>query len=155
MEHAGDYGSVSNSRGGVAPRKHKLNRSNIEQAENDQMMERRLRGEKVLYPWVLHKVGGLTKTVTHDDEYRAALANGWYDDIRKVPTLAPTAPPTQISHMTITQALAFVVDHADDPVKLAEIEADELAHGHRAAVVQALDAAKDAVGSPKANKARK
>lgn len=148
-------GGLQNLEGGVPPREHEIELNNIEQKENKKMMARRLRGEFFKYPQILHKQGGLTKTVQDDEQFEAAIANGWYDDIRNVPELEPAEAPTQISHMTIAQALAFVDEHAANPVKLAEIEADETAHGNRAVVIKALEDAKDAVGTPRAAKKAK
>jgi hypothetical protein len=156
MEHrAGVYGSVTPTGAGVEPRRHKLNRSNIEQDENERMNERRLRREHLQFPMILHKAAGLFKEVQNDAELQAALEKGWYADIREVPVETPAETPRQIAHMTVAQALEHVAAHANDAAKLAEIEQEERLHGNRAAVVKAIEEAKDNFGSKVAPKAKK
>ncbi len=146
-------GGVQDIPGGVPPRKHKLHRSNIEQEENEMMTEKRLAGIKETFPMHVYKTGGITRIVKSDDELQAALAKGWYDDIRKVPELEPTEEPDRASRMTVKQALAFITEHANDAAKLVEIRADEETHGRRKAVLDALAEAEDNFGA-KAPKAK-
>lgn len=135
---------VTNTGAGVSPRKHKLNRNNIEQEVNEEMTEKRLAGIKEQFPMHVHKAGGLNKTVNNQDELDAALAKGWLDDIRKVVEDEPTEVPTDIRHMSLAQAQAHIAEHAHDAGKLAEIEAAETAQGGgRAPVLKLIDDAKD------------
>lgn len=141
-------GGLQNLPGSVAPRKHKLNRSNIEREENDKMAEVRAARIHYDFPAMYHKPGGLWKEVKNREEADAAEEKGWYADIRDVPGLEAAETPERISQMTVTQAEAFVAAHAQDAAKLAEIEADETSHGNRAAVLALIEEAKDNFGGP-------
>lgn len=145
----GQYDTVSNSPGAVPPRKHKLHRSNIEQEANDANAEHKAKGKQD-FPWTLHKQAGLSKEVHNQQQYDDAMAKGWYDDVRNVPSIEPVEAPTRINHMTTDQAFAFIRAHANDPVKLMEIEHDERTAGNRAKVLAAIEEAKDNIGAPMA-----
>lgn len=146
-EHFSAGGGLQNLPGSVAPRAHKLHRSNIEQEENEKMAERRQARIFYDFPMAVYKMGGLTKDVQNADELEAAKEKGWYADVRDVPTLEPLEAPTHVSQMTVTQAAAFLAEHAQDAAKLAEIEADEASHGNRAQVLALINEAKDNFGA--------
>lgn len=135
--------------GSVPPKKHKLERNNIEREENDKMMEKRLSGQIDKFPMHTHKVGGLVREVTSEEELADALSKGWKADIRDVVEAKPKTAPTKISEMTEKQAKAFLAEHADSGAKLAEILADEQAHGARSKVLKLIEEAADALGAPK------
>lgn len=145
--------ALRNTPGGVAPRRHKLELSNIEQAENSTMTEKRLAGIKERFPMHVHKAGGLVRQVENDDELANALSKGWAEDIRDVlgsPELSEDV--TKVSQMTVPQALEFIAAHGADAAFLVEQDADERAHGSRAQVLAALAEAADAVPAPKSTK---
>ena len=119
--------------------------STLEQKTNKENRQRLAKNGHQRYPMCMHKPHGLTKKVENESEEQAAAAKGWYDDIRNVPM--PDAPPvdtTLVSQMPIDQALAFVATAKVED--LAAIEADEASHGNRAKVIEAIEAAKDAIG---------
>lgn len=137
-------GGVANLKGGVPIRQHRPNKSNIEQAENEANFERRQAMGFQKYPMHVHKPGGLVREVKDDADLADAMAKGWYEDVREVPETAPTEEPTKVSQMTVAQAKKFI---AKVPITaLPEIEQDEMAHGHRAEVMQFIADAKDAAG---------
>lgn len=133
--------------GAVPARKHKLNRSNIEQEANEAMMDKRLAGHVEKFPMQVHKVGGLVRRVKTEDDLADALAKGWKADIREVAS-QDAVMPEKAHQMTLAQVKAHVKAAAGDGVKLAEILADEQAHGNRAAVLKVIMDAADAVGAP-------
>ena len=133
--------------GSVPARKHKLNRSNIEQEANEAMMDKRLAGHVEKFPMQVHKAGGLVRRVKTEDDLADALAKGWKADIRAVSS-QEAAMPEKAHQMTVAQVKTQVKAAAGDGAKLAALLADEQAHGNRAAVVQIIMDAADAVGAP-------
>jgi len=146
----GQYGVVTNTGAGVAPRRHKLHRNNVEQEENDMMQERRQRGEFYKYPEDLYKPGGLVRRVDNDEQFADAVAKGWMTAQQlhngEVEPLEPAEAPTRVHHMTVKQALAHIEAHKNDAAKLVEIRADEQTNGNRKAVLEALADAEDSFG---------
>ena len=137
-------GGAYNLTGGVPITKHKANKSNIEQAENDAAAERRQKGRQH-FPKCLHKAGGLEKIVHTEDEFTAALGKGWFDDVRDVPVTEPAHVPDLVSQMTLLQAATAIA--AASPEQLAAMNTDERSHGNRAAVLSLLDEAMDNAGA--------
>lgn len=116
--------------------------TNIQKKENKASQARGFQP----FPMHVHKPNGLVREVTDDADLADALAKGWYDDIRKVPTDAVTPAPERISAMTILQAAKAVA--AATPEQLAAFEADERQHaGGRDAVLALIAEAKDAVST--------
>lgn len=145
--------ALTDSKGGVPAKKHKLHKSNIEMEENEASADRLKDAEAGRFPRHTHKPGGLVREVTNEEELADALKKGWAYDIREVMALEPAEAPTRISQMTVPQAKAFIAEHADDVTKLVEIRGDETTYGNRAEVLKALAEAEDNVGTPKAPKA--
>lgn len=141
-------GGAYNLKGGIDIRKHRANRSNLEQAENEANLERKIEhGGLQQFPMHVHKPGGLVKTVQNDDDLEAALAKGWYADIRAVPVDEPTEDPTMISAMTPAQAAKAL--QGATAAQLAAFEADEVSHGSRPKIMALIDEAKDNIGAGK------
>lgn len=139
---------LSNSPGGVDPKRHKLHRNSLEIETNDAMAEKRRLGQIERFPMHVHKAGGLVREVKDEADLADAEAKGWAT-LQEVMAESHDAPDaTKVSQMSIPQALAFIAE-AKTAAELVEIEADEIAHGSRADVLAALAAAKDAVPAPK------
>lgn len=133
--------------------KFKIQKSNLEQEQNETNAEMKTRGFPK-YPMHVHKQGGLVREVANDDDLADALAKGWYDDIRNVPSLEPKGDPNSITGMTVAQAKKALAKATVE--ELIAFEADEAAHGARADVMAAIAEAKDNIGggkpAPKAGK---
>lgn len=145
---------LSDMPGAVSPRKHKLERNNIEREVNEAEAERRRVEGPQKFPMHVHKAGGLVRNVTTEEELAAAVAKGWLEDIRDVEAPEPEDAPTMVSRMTLSQAKDFIAANRTDAAFLVAQRADESVHGNRAAVLALLDAAADALPS-RATKTRK
>lgn len=144
-------GGLQDLAGAVPPWKHKLQRSNLEQAANEAMNEKRMAGIVEKFPMQVHKAGGLVRRVKTEDDLADALAKGWKEDIREV--ASHEAPMPEKAHqMTVAQMKAKVKAAAGDGAALVALLKDEQAHGNRAEVVQIIMAAADALDAPKAPK---
>ena len=123
----------------------KIELTNLEREENRENAKRQKTFQKFAM-WV-YKPAGLTKIVKDEAELAAAVAKGWHENIRTVPQ-PDQAEPDSIHLMTVAQAAALI--ELSDVSQLAQIEADERAHGSRAAVLAIIEARKDDVdgGSP-------
>lgn len=107
------------------------------------------------FPMAVHKPGGLQKEVPDEAGLEAALAKGWYADVRDVPVDERDDEdlPNTVSQLTVDQA-AKVIARAT-AAELADMERDEQTHGNREAVIALLDQAKDAIAPAKPAKAAK
>ncbi len=145
-------GGAYNLKGGIDIRRHKANRSNLEQAENESNAERKVENGNVpvKFPMHVHKPGGLVKNVENEDDLSAALAKGWYEDIRQVPVDEPTEDPTSISEMTLAQGAKAL--KGATAAELAAFEADEASHGNRPKMIALIEEAKDNLGADKPKK---
>lgn len=122
---------------GDSPDDFQVEEHNLQKAENKASKARGF--EK--FPMCLHKPGGLTKEVHDEDALQAALAQGWYADVRDVPVDDEDAVPELVSEMTPEQAAPVIA--AADAKALAAIEKDELSHAKRADVLALISDAKD------------
>lgn len=124
----------------------KIELTNLEREENRENAKRQKQAFQK-FPMMIHKPAGLIKRVENEDELQAAIAKGWHENIRTVPQ-PEQADPDGIHLMTVAQAAALI--EGADVSQLAQLEADERAHGSRVAVLAIIEDRKDAVdgGTP-------
>lgn len=131
----------------------KIEETNVEKDENRASKKRGFQK----FPMHVHKPNHLVREVHSEAELADALAKGWYADVRDVPADADgDGVPDRLSEMTLLQAARAIAKAS--PKELAELEADEIAHGGgREAVLALIAEAKDAVptAAPKAAKGKK
>lgn len=115
--------------------------STLEQAENREADSRRRKPAR--YPLMMFKRDGLTKIVEDAKAETAALSNGWYADIRDVPSTEPEIVPAGIAGLTLPKAKKVIAKASSS--ELAALELEERAGANRAEVLALIEAAKDAV----------